>query len=718
MKRFILELRRREVFRTAGLYVGVCWILIEVSSVLLPTFDAPEWVLKGIIIASVIGFPVTLVLAWVYDVTARGIEVQGEHTDTIIPPIGSRRMDYIVIGVLSVALVISVYLNVTGGPEVIEELEPVSVLIADFKNETGQELFDGLVEQALNIGIESAPHVTSYQRNGARELAGQLKPGNETLDAAAASLVAVRQGIKMVLSGSIVTDGNGYELTVEGVDPMDGRTLFSIGRDAKSADSILQVVGDLSKDVRAELGDTTLSSAESAIAETFTAASIEAARAYMNGIELAYKGDHEAAVDAYREALAMDPNLGRAYSGLALSLSRIDEMEASEEAWKKAFETMDSMTERERLRTQGVYYASVTQNFSSAIDAFRTLIERYPADAAAYNNLAVVSFFVLDFDSAREYGGRLLEIYPTSTLYRSNYALFAMYAGDFATAAEEGARVIELDSSFYKGFLSQAVPAMDAQNWDGAEGHYKQMAESGERGASLAMIGLADLAAFRGDYSTAATLAAEGRDQDLDRDNSRSAARKQLLLAELAVQQGDDATAIELADAAWKLHPGDAVKVPAALVFVAAGATEEATAIAEELTGQLQPQRRALGQLIEAAIDRQEGRYVDAVDKLTQAGERADLWLVRLQRGIAYLDAGYAAEALAEFEAAVARRGEGYAVFLDDVPTARYLAELPYWKGRAELELGMTESARTQLQQYIDNHPQGGRYVADATARL
>ncbi len=46
MNRFIRELRRREVFRTAGLYVGVCWILIEVASVVLPTFDAPEWVIE------------------------------------------------------------------------------------------------------------------------------------------------------------------------------------------------------------------------------------------------------------------------------------------------------------------------------------------------------------------------------------------------------------------------------------------------------------------------------------------------------------------------------------------------------------------------------------------------------------------------------------------------------------------------------------------------
>ncbi len=146
MSRFFRELRRREVFRTAGLYVGVCWILIEVASVILPTFDAPAWVMRAIIIVTVVGFPVCLVLAWVYDVGDHGIAVQADPTDTIIPPVGSRKMDFLVIGVLSVALILSLYMNVTGGPEEVVEREPLSVLIADFDNRTGDEVFDGSLE--------------------------------------------------------------------------------------------------------------------------------------------------------------------------------------------------------------------------------------------------------------------------------------------------------------------------------------------------------------------------------------------------------------------------------------------------------------------------------------------------------------------------------------------------------------------------------------------
>ena len=108
MLKLIKELRRREVFRTAGLYVGVAWIIVEVSSVLFDAFEAPEWALQAVIILAVIGLPVTIVLAWIFDITEHGIEVQAEATDTMVIPFGGRRMDFVVIGVLSVALIFSV----------------------------------------------------------------------------------------------------------------------------------------------------------------------------------------------------------------------------------------------------------------------------------------------------------------------------------------------------------------------------------------------------------------------------------------------------------------------------------------------------------------------------------------------------------------------------------------------------------------------------------
>ncbi len=365
MNKFIRELRRREVLRTAGLYVGVAWILIEVASVLLDAFEAPDWALQAIIIVAVIGLPVTLVLAWIFDVTEHGIQVQADPTDTIVVPFGGRRTDFAVIGVLTVALIFSVYMNIFSGPEVVEELEPISVLIADFDNQTGQELFDGLLEQALNIGIESAPFVTSYSRNSILAEAVRLGLGDK-LGPDLSRLMSVREGIDLVILGTVEPDGPGFELSVVVVDPAADETVASESASADSTADVLAAVGKLSEEIRKSLGDDTIGRKEAGAVETFTAASLEAAKAYSQAQELALVGDHEGALAFYESAVDQDPNFGRALSGWALSLFNLGRTAEATELWEHALSKMNTMTERERLRTLGLYYMVVTGNYEKA----------------------------------------------------------------------------------------------------------------------------------------------------------------------------------------------------------------------------------------------------------------------------------------------------------------------------------------------------------------
>ena len=114
MLNLIKELRRREVFRTVGFYVGISWILIEAASVMLPAFEAPDWALRGVIIVAFLGLPIAIVLAWFFDINESGIEVQTDASDTVVVPFGGRKTDFAVIGVLAIALAFSVYMNITG----------------------------------------------------------------------------------------------------------------------------------------------------------------------------------------------------------------------------------------------------------------------------------------------------------------------------------------------------------------------------------------------------------------------------------------------------------------------------------------------------------------------------------------------------------------------------------------------------------------------------
>ena len=696
-----------------GLYVGICWILVEGASIVLPTFNAPEWMLQALIIAVFIGFPVMLVLAWVYDVTDQGIVVQAEATDTIVIPFGDRKGDFIVIGVLAVALIFSVYLLITGGPDIVEEVEPVSVLIADFDNQTGDPLFDGSLEQALQIGIEGAPFVSGYERGIAKKVAIEFQD-TEELDAATAQLVAVRKGVQIVLAGAIAADGSEYDLEVSAITPRSGEIFAKVDKTSANKLEVLTTMSELAADLREELGDKSVDREALAISETFTAMSLEAAREYDAAQQMQYVGNYEGAIEHYRAAVAHDPNFGRAYSGWAVaarSLGRIDE---AAEAWEKAMANLGSMTERERLRTQGMYYWGVTRNTQKAIETYETLVEKYPADHVGHNNLAVQYFLALDFDSALQQGGLAVEIYPGNPVPRSNYALYAMYSSDFATAIAEATKVQEIDPGYFKAWLPIAMSAMSEGDLEGARSAYRSMSETGARGASTASLGLADVELFAGNFVAAREILTRAISADEASNNKYGLAVKQMALANVLLELGDVEAATDLATQGLEIVRAPATMVPAALVHITAGDNNAALEIAASLAEQLSPQSRAYAEMITALVFLESGDNLAAINQLTAAIKTADLWLLRLCRGRAYLEGGYSVEALDEFMAAQDRHGEATAVFLDDLPTYRYMSTLPYWTARAQTELGMTHDARQNFTLFMSRRPAGGALADDA----
>ncbi len=91
----IAELKRRNVFRVGVAYAIVAWLLVEVSSVLLPAFKVPEWVFQAFVILVVLGFPLTLVIAWAFEMTPEGLkrEVEVDRTESTTHTKG-RKLDF------------------------------------------------------------------------------------------------------------------------------------------------------------------------------------------------------------------------------------------------------------------------------------------------------------------------------------------------------------------------------------------------------------------------------------------------------------------------------------------------------------------------------------------------------------------------------------------------------------------------------------------------
>lgn len=681
MQKLILELRRREVFRTAGLYVGVCWIAIEVASVLLPTFDAPEWILRAMVIAALIGFPIALVLAWVYDFTEKGVVVHDDATAPAADPIFTRKTDFVVIGVLSVALMLSLYFNFSGIEEELGEPDPVSLLIADFDNQTGNPLFDGTLEQALAIGVEGASFVSAYDRRNALQQARDLALG-EVLDEETARLVAVRQDVGMVLAGRIEPNGGRFDIDVRALDPVTGDVVASAAETAGDSTEVLAAMNELTVEIRRRLGEDSQTLAQNSTEETLTATSLEAIKHYTVAQELSLNGQNEAAIESYALAVAEDPAFARAYSGWGLSARRVGRAAEAEEKWQEALALLDRMTERERFRTLGLYYSMVSLNFGQAIDNYQQLVDKYPADGAGRNNLAVLYTMTAQYDRALAQSGELLELYPNQTFYHANHAHYAMYAGDFDVLRDESAYVLEKNPDYFKAYMFLAVADLYDGDVESAAGQYRRMAEVGAAGQSLSTIGLADIALSEGDAAAAIELLTEGIYADLESNNARGAAAKQVALLH-AYAVANDAVGIGnvLAELAGTTEDGQLV--PMSETFAARGDYESAYAISQEFRRQFRPTARAYADLIDGINAYYQDEFVTSIDSLQSALGHADLWLVRYYLALAYLEAGYSAEATAEFDACIERRGEAGNLFFDDVPTWRYTARLNNLRERA-----------------------------------
>jgi eukaryotic-like serine/threonine-protein kinase len=623
------------------------------------------------------------------------------------------------IAIVAIAAGAALFVRRSGPPAPPKAVEPVSILVADFDNKTGDAVFDGALEQPLTIAMEGATFVTTYPRRDALRVAQTV--GNATrLDAASARLVAFREGIKYVLAGSVSAAGGKFRLQLDAVDPANGKAVKSASADAATKSDVLGAVGSLAATLRTGLGDTTPESQKRAALESFTAGSLGAMREYSAGQDLALAGQNEQALARYRRAIELDPKFGRAYSGAANVTYRLGRREEADALWKQALSLMDRMTDREKYRTLGAYNLGIAGNYEQARDNYLALVKAYPSDGSAHANLALAYFYLQDFAKAAEEGQRAIDTNPRDLIARNNQALYAMYSGDFAGSAGFAKKVIAQNATMHKAYLPIAIEAAAKGDLAAAARAYDDMAKTSAAGASLASAGRADLAIYTGNLDAAEAELKAGLAADVSANTTTGAALKHVALAEAQLAAGQRAEAIEAAQAALKVTRQLATMVPAARVLLRAGKAAEARVLAADLEGQLQKQSRAYGKLVLAEIALEDKKTADATDLLRQARELSDVWLGRFDLGIAYVQAGHFAEAVSELEACEKRRGEATALFFDDVPTLRYLATLQYWIGRAQEGLGMAGAAKARYQAFIDLKKSAGSdaLVDDARRRL
>ena len=595
----------------------------------------------------------------------------------------------------------------------------VSLLIADFENKTGDAVFDGTLEPMLSLALEGAPFISSYNRGDARKIAARLKPGIASMDASAAEMVALREGVNVVLAGTIASDGAGYNVSVATLDPATGKALLQDeGIHTSNKQGVLGVASRLAERIRKGLGDKTPTSVLQSQAETYTAGSMEAAHAYAIGQDLQQQGKWNEAIKAYSRAIALDPEMGRAYAGEAAMYANLGKRQEAEKDYQLAMARIDRMTDREKYRTRSGYYL-LMRNQSKAMDELTGLLKQFPADTAGHANLAFSYFLSRDMGKAVEEQRRAIAVTPHSVQQRSNLSLYALYAGDFDTAIREVEELLRDNPKFEEGARTLALAKLALGRAEEAKQEYARLQAISARGASMANTGLADLAWYEGRLRDAVTLLQNGMAPNGEAKAAEFAPndRINLALAELALGNKKEAESLTTKLGAESTDEG--VLYRSAQVFIGLDQQARARQVTARLSKRLENDPQLYAKLILGEEQLKSGRPREALTVFQEAQKLSDSWLGRFDLGRAYLDAGAFTEAASEFDLCLKRRGEATAVFLDDLPSYHLLPDVYYYQGRARQGLGAADAAesyRTFLT--IKQGADGDPLVADAKKRL
>jgi serine/threonine protein kinase len=577
---------------------------------------------------------------------------------------------------------------------------PVSVLVADFQNNTSDTLFDGTLEPMFNVALEGATFVNAYNRGTARQIAGKLPNPTSKLDEQAARLVAVSQGVSAIVTGALSLRGDGYRLSVEAIDAVTGKSLASSDVSAANKDDLLLNIPKLAAPIRKALGDTTPESVQLAATQgSFATSNVGAVHLYSIGMEQQFSGKMADALDSFSKAAELDPNFARAYAGMAAAAGNLGQSQNAEKYAKLAMEHVDRMTERERYRVRGQYYIRI-ENWQKCIEEYSELLKQYPADNIGQGNLAACYARVLNMPKAMEEARLGLQSAPKDVAARMNFTLYACYATDFQSCEAGAHEVLQLNPAYEEAFLVLAYAQMGQNQVPQATATYQKLEKLSAWGSSLGASGLGDVALYQGKFRDAAQIFEKGAAADLAAKNPDAAADKFVMLAYANALRGDKQAVLAAVQNALANSKSSKTQFLAARALVEIGETAKARKLADTLASALQATPRAHAKLILGEIELKDHNANQAIQLFTEAKNLMDTWIGRFDLGHAYLEAQAFAEADSEFDRCLKRRGEALELFMDDMPTYSYLPIIYYYQGRDREGLksaGFADSYRTYL---------------------
>ena len=322
----------------------------------------------------------------------------------------------------------------------------------------------------------------------------------EPFDERAANELAVKQGLGVVVAGSIERRDEGYRLQATARQAVTGKVVARSERDASSRDGVLAAVGRLSEEIRQRLGDESSDAEQRFAMDTLTATSLDVVHDYAVAMEALSSSQFEAARASFQRAVERDPAFGLAYAGRAIASANLGKQQEAPEGRHRGGPSRGPDDRARALPRPRLYYY-LTADYPSCVKEYGALVARYRSDSAAHNNRALCLTRLREMPRASaERGGDIL---PNRALYRVNLALYAAYATDFTTAQTEAVRAQQMSPL---GNLPLAFAQLGQGRLDEARRTWGALGKASPVGASFAASGLGDLAIYSGRYSDAVRI--------------------------------------------------------------------------------------------------------------------------------------------------------------------------------------------------------------------
>lgn len=595
---------------------------------------------------------------------------------------------------------------------------PISVLIADFDNYTGDPIFDDTLEPMCGNALEGASFINLFSRGTARKEAAKLSHPTDKLDEESARLVAINQGIAAVILGSLSRRGDGYRITLEALDATTGKSLASSEAAAASKDEVLLKIPKLVAPIRKALGDTTPESVQlQAMEGTTSTGNLEAAHLYGLGQARQLAGNWQEALQYFSKAVELDPNFAHAYSAMAAVSRILGNSQNADKFIKLAMMHIDRTTQRERYRIRGLFY-TYNGDYPKCIEEYSALLNAYPSDSVGYINLGRCYIEMHSYPEAVSAYQHGLEITPNITVLRMNLAVLSSYTGDFPAAERNIQKVLLANPSMDKAYWILAMAQLGEGQLAKAEQTYQELAKVDALGASLSASGIADIAIYEGRFSEAVRALQSSIGKEMASKGS-AVAEKYILVAYAQLQWGHKEQAMEAAKLALSRSQEEYVRFLAARIFAEAGRRDEAQALSKELGLQSGIGPQTFSKLIDGEIALfQEKDPRKAIQIFTEANKAMPTWIGWFDLGRAYLEAGQAVEANSEFDRCLKERGQAMDI-LEQTTTFGYVAPAYYYLARTEEALG-SPGAADSYRKFMDIQAKGdgGALFLDAKKRL